>query len=164
MDRLLILGTLLGIVATLVMDLSNKWLAGTGFIGKSDPRFLGRVFYQWAHGRFVHSSPAAIPQISREYLYGTVGHYAIGAVLATAYLLISRALWGNVEWRLPAVGYGVATSVFAWFLLFPSVGFGLFGTKAPPKIQVFRTSFVNHVWFGVGLSLGAFAIGRWGLL
>ena len=80
-----------------------------------------------------------------------IGHYAIGAVLAVVYVL--GASWlGLSPGSLPvAIIYGLATCVFPWFLMFPALGFGLLGLKAPPKLRLLSTSVVNHLFYGIGL-------------
>ena len=50
-----------------------------------------------------------------------------------------------------AVGYGLATCVFPWFLVFPALGFGLFGRKGPPELRLFTSSLMNHLFYGFGL-------------
>ena len=52
-----------------------------------------------------------------------------------------------------AIVYGVLTSVFAWFILFPSYGFGVFGKRGPPHMKPLKTSLYGHFNFGLGLGL-----------
>jgi hypothetical protein len=60
-----------------------------------------------------------------------------------------------------ALAFGISTSVFAWFVLFPGMGYGAFGTRAPTRLRLMRTSLVNHAIFGLGVGafwLSAFAV------
>ena len=52
---------------------------------------------------------------------------------------------------LVAVGYGLATCVFPWLLVFPALGFGVFGRKGPPELRLFTSSLMNHLFYGLGL-------------
>jgi Protein of unknown function (DUF2938) len=52
---------------------------------------------------------------------------------------------------LVALGFGLATSVFPWFLVLPALGFGVFGRKGPPELKLLRTSLINHLSYGLGL-------------
>ena len=50
-----------------------------------------------------------------------------------------------------AFGYGLATCVFPWFLVFPALGFGAFGRKGPKELRLFTASVLNHSYYGFGL-------------
>ena len=52
---------------------------------------------------------------------------------------------------LVALGYGLATCVFPWFLMCPAFGFGLSGFKGPSELRLFTTSLINHLFYGFGL-------------
>ncbi|MEN9579231.1 MAG: hypothetical protein RJA70_2240 [Pseudomonadota bacterium] len=148
----------IGIVATGVMDTLNEWAAELDLVGKYDPRLLGRVAAQWTQGNFAHDSVAMIPKVAWEYAYGVFTHYTIGSVLALVFLLLRRrAPRLFASWPIPVL-FGLATSVFAWFYLFPSVGFGLFGLKAPPAARLFSSSLFNHAFYGIGLLLASRAL------
>ena len=50
-----------------------------------------------------------------------------------------------------ALGYGLATCVFPWFLVYPALGFGAFGSKGPSELRLFTSSVLNHLFYGFGL-------------
>lgn len=147
------LGAPAGILATLVMDGMNWLLSSWGLISHSHPSSIGRIFYNWSQGRFINRSFFELQPSAHEFWYGLAGHYAIGAALAVLYVLLSHALSGTLKAKAWPLAYGVLTSVFAWFLMFPSVGLGLFGLDAPPQVHLFRTSLVNHLSYGLGLAI-----------
>jgi hypothetical protein len=60
---------------------------------------------------------------------------------------------------LVAIGYGLATCVFPWFLVLPALGFGLFGLKGPPELRLFTSSLMNHLFYGLGLWWSAKVLG-----
>jgi hypothetical protein len=80
-----------------------------------------------------------------------VGHYLIGIILAVLYVVGARWLDLPPDGLLLALGYGVATCVFPWFLVLPALGFGCFGLRGPPESKLFRTSLLNHLGYGFGL-------------
>jgi integral membrane sensor domain MASE1 len=79
------------------------------------------------------------------------GHYAIGIALALVYVIGAGWLGIPPDSFLAALGYGFATSVFPWFLVMPSLGFGVFGLNGPPELKLFRSSLLNHLSYGLGL-------------
>jgi hypothetical protein len=54
---------------------------------------------------------------------------------------------------LSAILYGTATTVFPWFLMFPSQGMGWLGRDAPGDGHLARVSLFNHIIFGLGIAL-----------
>jgi hypothetical protein len=46
----------------------------------------------------------------------------------------------TAELLLLSLVFGVATSLLPWLLMFPSMGFGLFGRRGPAELLLFRTS------------------------
>jgi hypothetical protein len=43
--------------------------------------------------------------------------------------------------------------------MFPAMGFGFLGHKAPPEWMLFRSALVNHTFYGLGFALAAQIIG-----
>jgi hypothetical protein len=54
---------------------------------------------------------------------------------------------------LSAIVYGAATTVFPWFLMFPSQGMGWLGRDAPGDAHLVRASLFNHIIFGLAIAL-----------
>ena len=95
--------------------------------------------------------PSTVPDEIWPSTIELVGHYAIGIVLGVLY--VAGAGWLSVSpgVLLVALGYGLATCVFPWFLMFPAFGFGLLGRRGPQELRLFRTSLINHLFYGFGL-------------
>lgn len=53
---------------------------------------------------------------------------------------------------LTAAVFGVLTNIFPRFRVFPAEGFGWLGQRTPEGIHLTRTSFWNHLFFGVGIA------------
>jgi hypothetical protein len=145
------LGFFAGIAATLTMDVLANIFRKVGLVVGAKGQWVGRWYLGIARGQFVHSNIAVSQEQVGEKRAALVGHYAIGIALAVFYF--AGAGWLNVspDGFLVALGYGFATSVFPWFLVFPALGFGIFGLKGPPELKLFISSLLNHLSYGFGL-------------
>lgn len=143
-------GAIVGIIATLVMDIVGAIGVRFGFVRLTP---LGRWALYLFKGTFHHKDIKETPAIKGERLTSVGVHYLAGTTLATLYLLGLRWLsLGNGSLAL-ATGYGLATSLISLLLLFPSMGYGLFGLGESSDIFLLRQSLVNHVAYGVGIWL-----------
>jgi hypothetical protein len=52
-----------------------------------------------------------------------------------------------------ALAFGLFTNVLPWLVMFPAMGFGILGLRGPSEFLLLRSSFVNHLLFGLGLGL-----------
>ena len=148
---LLMFGVLVGVAATLTMDVLGSLARRVGLAAGAKGIWVGRWYLGIARGQFVHSNIAAAPEQSGEKRAALVGHYVIGIVLAVVYVVGSRWLGVSPDGLLVALGYGLATCVFPWFLVFPALGFGMFGHRGPAELRLFTSSLLNHLFFGFGL-------------
>ena len=146
-----------GLLSTLTMDLLTgvaKWLK---LVAPLPPNLVGRWFASISRAQWFHPDIARSPAVNHELLLALPVHYAIGAVLATLYL------WGAgaIGWHRslgPALAFGLSTSLLPWFLMFPSMGYGLFGAHGPDGTRLFVSSLVSHAFFGLGLWIAARAM------
>jgi len=153
---------ILGTVGTVVMDIGNRTFSFLGLILKIDMRMLGRMSAGWARGRFSYRNPEEMSTVSNEYFLGLITHYAIGVGLAFIYLVGSDLLVGGSPSPLWAFIYGVLTTVASHFIVYPSMGLGVFGLNSPTGIRNMVSSLVNHVFYGVGLMGGVYLIRYFG--
>ena len=148
----------IGIGATLLMDLWNLFLKRAFSIPSLDYCLLGRWIRHMPAGTFRHASIAAAPQKSFECAVGWMAHYSIGVVFALVFLGVASREW---LWRPtlpPALLYGIATVVFPFFILQPSLGLGIAASRTPKPAQARLKSLATHTVFGVGLYLSALAV------
>jgi len=148
---LLIFGVLVGVAATVTMDVLGSVARRVGLAAGAKGQWVGRWYLGIARGQFVHSDIAAAPERAGEVRAALVGHYVIGIVLAVVYVVGAGLLGVSPATFLVAIGYGLATCVFPWFLVLPALGFGLFGRKGPPELRLFTSSVLNHLFYGFGL-------------
>jgi hypothetical protein len=144
-------GVVAGVAATVTMDVLGSLSRRAGLTAGAKGAWVGRWYLGIARGAFAHSDIRVAPEQAGEQRAALVGHYLIGIVLAIAYVV--AAVWLGVSPRgLPvALGYGLATCVFPWFLVYPALGFGALGLKGPPELKLFRSSVMNHLFYGLGL-------------
>ena len=150
---LIVTGVTAGVLGTLVMDSLNHLFSRTGMLSRIDMAMLGRMSVGWTHGRFRYRHPAEMQQVSNENLYGYIAHYTIGVGLAIPYVLAWDLLVGGPLSPAWTLAYGVATTVASHFLVFPSMGLGVFGRRSPEGIKSALSSLANHLFYGLGMAL-----------
>lgn len=148
---LMAFGVCAGVAATMTMDVLASVLRRVGLAAGAKGQWVGRWYLGIVRGQFVHSNIAATPEQAGEKWVALVGHYAIGIALAVLYVVGARWLGVSPGEFLVALGYGLATCVFPWFLVFPALGFGMLGLRGPPELRLFTSSLMNHLSYGLGL-------------
>jgi len=148
---LILSGVCVGIAATVTMDVMASVSRKVRFTAGPKGQWIGRWYLGIARGQFVHSNIAAAPEQAAEKRTALIGHYVIGIALAVLYVAGAGRLGLSPSSLLVAVGYGFATCVFPWFLVFPAIGFGFFGLRGPPELKLFISSLMNHLYYGFGL-------------
>jgi uncharacterized membrane protein YeaQ/YmgE (transglycosylase-associated protein family) len=134
---LIVTGVVAGVLGTLVMDALNHLFARTGMLLKIDAATIGRMSAGWLQGRFFYRHPSEMKQVSHERLYGYITHYAIGTVLALTYMFGWDFLVGGPPSPVWALVYGFATTIVSQFLVYPSMGLGVFGRRSPDSRKSF---------------------------
>jgi Protein of unknown function (DUF2938) len=161
-SRAFFVSLIVGILATVTMDVAAVIALRLGIAGRgprrTGPDLIGRWIGYLARGKFKHDDILRTPPLRRELPLGLLSHYAIGIVLSFAYFTLLGAMHIAPSF-LTAILYGLATTVFPWFLMFPSQGMGWLGASAPAPAHLTRTSLYNHAVFGLGLGLWTFVIG-----
>ncbi len=145
------LGVCVGVAATVTMDVLGSVARRVGLAAGAKGQWVGRWYLGIARGKFVHSDIAAAPELAGEKRAALIGHYMIGIALAVFYVIGAGWVGVSPSAFLIAVGYGLATCIFPWFLVFPALGFGVFGLKGPRELRLFTSSVVNHISYGLGL-------------
>jgi uncharacterized membrane protein YagU involved in acid resistance len=148
----------IGIGATLVMDLWNLFLKRAFGIASLDYCLLGRWVLHLPAGTLRHASISAAAPKTRECTVGWITHYTIGIMLAVGLVVLTSGEWLARPRLLPALLYGIGTVVFPFFLLQPSLGFGIASARAPDPTQARLKSLATHTVFGIGLYLCAVGV------
>src|SRR5215471_18272681 len=155
-SRLFIAGVIVGVLATVTMDAVAVIGLRLGIAGRgprrTGPDLIGRWVGYLLKGKFKHTDILQTPPLRGELLLGFVAHYSIGIVLTLVYLGLLAVAHATPTTR-SAILYGTATTVFPWFLMFPSQGMGWLGRDAPGDGHLARVSLFNHIMFGLGIAL-----------
>jgi hypothetical protein len=155
-NRAFIVGLIVGILATVTMDVVAVVALRLGIAGRgprrTGPDLIGRWVGYLLRGKFRHRDILQTPPLRGELVLGLTAHYSIGIVLTLVYLGLLIAAHATPT-ALSAILYGMATTVFPWFLMFPSQGMGWLGRDAPVDAHLARVSLFNHIIFGLGIAL-----------
>ena len=154
----ILIAIVIGIGASLFMDLWNLFLKRTFGIPSLNYCLLGRWLLHMTGGTFMHSSITDASKKPFECAVGWIAHYTIGAVFALGFVAIVSADWLESPTLLPALLYGIGTVVFPLFIMQPSFGLGIAASRTAHPMQARLKSLVTHAVFGVGLY--ACALGR----
>lgn len=146
-----------GVVATLSMDVATGIATRLGVLAPLPPALVGRWFACVAQGRPILADITHAPNLRYEIPLAFGGHYAIGITLACVFLWLTARLGLPAGSPRLALAYGVSSSVLAWLVMFPAMGYGFFGIHGPEGTHLFRTSLAAHTMYGLGLWLGV----RW---
>jgi hypothetical protein len=147
----ILLGILVGIASTATMDVFGTLARKAGLIVGAKGIWVGRWYLGMTRGQFAHADIAEVPEMPREGRAALLGHYLIGIVLAMIYAVGAGWLGISPASPVAAIGFGLATCIFPFFLVYPCLGFGAFGLKGPSELRLLRTSVLNHLFYGVGL-------------
>jgi uncharacterized membrane protein YagU involved in acid resistance len=144
---------LIGLLATLTMDLGSQlgvWLRVAPPPPRPNgPHALGRWIGYMVRGQFTHADIHSTPSLRGEVIIAGVAHYSIGIVLTLGYF-VGLALLRLTPTYLTGLVYGLITTVFPWFVMFPALGAGPMGARAA---HMPRTALFNHTWYGIGLAV-----------
>jgi hypothetical protein len=142
---------LVGVGATLCIDLWSLLLKRGLGIASLNYCLLGRWFLHMPAGTFVHESIARAQPRSGECVVGWLAHYLIGISLALAFVVLVPAGWLARPSVLPALAFGIITVVIPLFVMQPSLGFGIAASRTPNPAQARVKSLLTHTVFGLGL-------------
>lgn len=146
---------LVGVGATLLLDLWSLFLQQAFKVPFPNLCLLGRWLRHMPEGKFAHASIASAPQKRYECAVGWIAHYAIGAVFALALVALAPSGWLVRPTLLPALLFGLGTVLFPYLVMQPALGLGVAASKAPNAAAARFKSLMSHGVFGLGLYLSA---------
>ena len=153
MDELLLNAGLIGIGATLVMDVVALSLKRGFGIHPLDYALIGRWAIYACRGRVVHCPITATPPIAFEAMIGWSLHYLVGVMFAVVFLLWSGEGWLAEPRAIPAIAFGALTVLAPFCVLQPGMGAGLAARRTPrPGVSRLK-SLTAHLNFGIGIWL-----------
>ena len=140
------------------MDVAGRRIVAPA-LGKGPSGGLGRWIGYMFHGQFTHEDITNAEPIPHEAGIGTAAHYAIGLVLGAGYALLLRVPQPRRSSLPRATAYGVATTVFPWFWMFPARGQGVMGLR-DGDLRVPAFALGTHVAYGLALGVALQAASR----
>jgi hypothetical protein len=156
--EMIVQAIVLGIGATLVMDL---WaLTRRRFFGvpSLDYALVGRWLGHIRHGRFRHAAIGKAPSVRGERLMGWVFHYLTGLVFAGAFLARVGGEWLQRPTLWPALAFGALTVAAPLLLMQPAFGMGIAASRTANPWQVRMRALLTHLVFGAGLYLAGWLL------
>jgi hypothetical protein len=144
-----------GVGATLLMDLWALFLKGAFGVPSSNYCLVGRWICHMPEGTFMHPSIAAAPQKQSECGVGWIAHYVIGTVYALVFVAFVSGSWLARPTLLPALLFGIGSVLVPFLIMQPSFGLGIAASRAPNPTQARVKSLMAHTVFGVGLYASA---------
>jgi hypothetical protein len=160
MMEIVIRAVLLGIGATVVMDLWGLLLKRVFGVPSLGYAMVGRWLGNMPAGRFAHARIADAPAVRGERLLGWTAHYAIGVAFAFLLVAVAGEGWVREPTPLPALAVGIVTVAAPYFVMQPAMGLGFAASKAPKPAVARLRSLVTHAVFGGGLYITAFVLAR----
>ena len=100
----------IGILATITMDVLSVTGLKLGLISFLPPRLTGRWFACVARGQILHSDIGRVPPVIHEMAIAVPMHYAVGITLALLYLLLIAALRLSPRNLIVALGFAQFTN------------------------------------------------------
>lgn len=157
---LLLRAALIGIGATLVMDLWALLLKRLFGVPSLDYALVGRWLGHLPQGRLTHLGIARSAPIGGERAIGWLAHYGIGILFALLLLAIWGPGWAARPTLLPALIVGIATVAAPFLILQPGMGAGIAASKTPKPGVARLRSLMAHASFGVGLYLAGWLVAQ----
>jgi len=151
----MLIAAAIGMGATGLMDIWNQFLNRAFNIPSLNYCLLGRWIRHMIGGTVRHTSIASAQKKSFECATGWMAHYSIGIAFALVFVLLLSRDWLARPTLAPALFYGIATVVFPFFIMQPSLGLGIASSRVPKPAQARLKSLATHTVFGIGLYLCA---------
>lgn len=156
--EMIVQASILGIGATLVMDL---WaLARRRFfaVPSLDYALVGRWLGHMRQGRFRHAAIGKAPPVGGERPLGWVFHYLTGLAFAGLFLLLVGEAWLQRPMLWPALLFGGLTVAAPLLLMQPAFGMGIAAARMVNPWQVRSRTLLTHLLFGLGLYLAGLLV------
>lgn len=144
-------GAIIGIGATILLDLWAVLLWKAFGQGAPNWAMPGRWFWHLQYGKVFHDDIGKAAPYANEQALGWFFHYAVGLIYGVILALIVGHGWFAVPTFLPAWIWGIVTVAGGWFLLQPGLGLGWAASKTPNPTKGRILNLVGHTVFALGL-------------
>lgn len=154
----MIRAVVIGLGATLVIDVWAMLLRRVFGVRSLDYCLLGRWVLHMPSGKFAHESIMAAGRKAHECAVGWTTHYSIGAVFGVLFVSLATRGWLERPTLLPALAFGIVTVLVPFLTLQPALGLGVASAKTPHPATARAKSLMTHAIFGLGLWMSALVI------
>lgn len=151
MLEFLVSAVLIGIGATMLIDLWAQFLKRAFGLPAPNWAMVGRWFAHLPRGRVLHEDIARSEPVPNELAIGWIAHYLVGILFAAIVLALWGLGWARNPTFLPALIVGLATVGCGWFILQPGMGAGIAASKRANANQLRLLNIVSHTVFAIGL-------------
>jgi hypothetical protein len=151
--EMIVQASILGIGATLLMDL---WaLARRRFfaVPSLDYALVGRWLGHMRHGQFRHVAIGKVAPVRGERPLGWAFHYLTGLAFAGLFLLLVGEVWLQRPTLWAALLFGALSGAAPLLLMQPAFGMGIAASRTANPWQVRSRALLTHLVFGLGLYL-----------
>jgi hypothetical protein len=156
----LISAILIGLGATLTLDLWGLFLKYAFKIPPSNICLVGRWLRYMPDGTFSHTNIVSTPRKRAECMVGWIAHYLIGITFTYVFIAIAGDPWLQRPTLIPAIVFGIITVLAPFYVMQPLFGLGLAASKTANPMQARLRSLMNHFAFGVGLYFFGWLVSR----
>ena len=150
--------TVVGLGATLLMDLWALFLKHVFGFPPANYCLVGRWLLHMPEGTFLHASITAASQKRFECTLGWIAHYVLGAVYALVLVGFVSESWLARPTLLPAMLFSVISLLVPFLIMQPAFGLGIAASRTPNPTQARLRSLMAHTVFGVGLYVCAVGV------
>ncbi|GEK09626.1 DUF2938 domain-containing protein [Pseudoalteromonas sp. McH1-7] len=156
--EILLLASVIGIGATIVMDIYGALLMRIFAIARLDYALLGRWVGHFLKGKVSHNGIARSAPIARETILGWLVHYVTGVVFVFLFLVYQGKAWVYNPDLWSVLAFGALTTVFPYFIMQPCFGMGIAASKLPNPQKARVKTLATHLVFGAGMYFSTIAL------
>ncbi|MFK5914307.1 MAG: DUF2938 family protein [Woeseiaceae bacterium] len=145
-----------GIIGSIFMDITELQISKFGISSGVKGAYIGRWFHGILSGVFMHQDISKTKPIKNEERIGQLFHFIVGGGMVALFYPIFLYLMGletTTNHLFLGSVFGLLTSLFPWFILMPSFGWGLFGAKTPFESKPIISPIISHIPFGLGIGI-----------
>jgi len=144
----------MGLFSTLVMDIGEEITKALLPIKESmEPQYLGRWVLNMFDGVFIHDNIQTANQFRFEVPAAIAFHYFTGILLVGIFLWLRENIQTFPRSTYMGLAYAWLTLFLPLLIMFPALGFGIFGLDANDDLSNMVASILAHTFYGFGMML-----------
>lgn len=153
MNQLILQSLVIGVFATIIMDICTVIRKKFFQTQSLNYAFVGRWVLGWRECQFMHSNITQAPTQSGELIVGWTFHYLTGILWVVMLFGLSHLGLFQINF-FSIMLFALFTTLAPFLVMQPALGLGLFARRTPAPIKAVKKSIVTHLCFGFGIYLG----------